>query len=441
MAPVSSPVANTCGACHSAPAGRPFAGGLAIHSPVGSIISSNITPSRKFGIGGYSEQQFARALRMGVRADGANLYPAMPYTSYARLTDDDVHALYAYFEQGVAPVDQSAPDTQLPFPFDIRLSMKVWNLLFLDGDVYQPDPSRSDAWNRGKYLVTGAAHCGECHTPRGFLMEQERSRDLGGGPVDAWKAPNITPDPLSGIGSWANAEIVQYLRTGKVDHKAQAASSMAEAVQDSFQYLTDADLSAIAVYLKTVPVVHDARDKASRFGFGRAFTSVATLRGSRAIAAESGQVDGALLFQANCTTCHSVAAQGSRDNYYPSLFDNSVTGAGDASNLIAAVLYGVHRTVGGTQAFMPGFGGKPNDLGALTDAQIALLGNYVEQHFGNPEVVVTEADVARSRHGGPTSALLPVARLGMGIAGLLALMFFGWAARRALRPRPHKVSR
>lgn len=224
-----------CGACHTTPGGKPFAGGLAITSPVGTIYSTNITPSARFGIGRYSEEQFARALRRGIRSDGANLYPAMPYTSYSIFTDDDVHAIYIYFTQGVPSVDTPAPRTALPFPMNIRASMVGWNLLFLNTQPLPSDPGQSAMWNRGRYLVQGAAHCSACHTPRGFLMQEKTAQEFAGGQVGPWYAPNITSDVNSGIGSWSQDELVQYLSTGDARGKAQAAGSMGEAVEHSFR--------------------------------------------------------------------------------------------------------------------------------------------------------------------------------------------------------------
>ena len=167
-------VAADCAACHTAPNHLPFAGGLPIDTPLGTIYSTNITPSAEFGIGRYTEEQFARALRRGIRGDRAHLYPAMPYTSYAKFTDEDTHALYLYFKLAVAPVDARGPTTELPFPMNIRLSMLGWNWLFLDGHVFTPDPKQSAQWNRGAYLVVGATHCSTCIAPMEPPMTQNR---------------------------------------------------------------------------------------------------------------------------------------------------------------------------------------------------------------------------------------------------------------------------
>jgi mono/diheme cytochrome c family protein len=415
-------IAADCGACHTAPGGKPFAGGLPIDTPLGTIYSTNITPSAGFGIGRYTPDEFSRALRRGIRRDGAHLYPAMPYTSYARFTDDDVRALYAYFTKGVQPVDARAPETALPFPMNIRLSMMVWNFLFLDGNVYAPDPQQSAEWNRGAYLAQGAAHCGTCHTPRGFLMQEEASRALSGAQVGPWYAPNITSDPATGIGSWTREELAAFLRTGRLPGKAQAAGSMAEAVEHSFQHLSAADLDAIATYVKSTPPVQDPAG-GSRFSAGKMFSELSVLRGRDPISSNNdANPSGAALFQGNCASCHSAEGQGSKDGYYPSLFHNSATGAKNPSNLIATILYGVDRTVSGRQAFMPGFGGHPTDSNQLSNRDIAVLGIYVLTHYGAGNITITEQQVAEARRGGPSSLLLPLARGGLAAgAALIAL--------------------
>ncbi|MFK0166425.1 c-type cytochrome [Rhizobium sp. NPDC090279] len=429
-------IASDCSACHTAPGGKPFAGGLAIVSPVGTIFSTNITPSTTAGIGQYSEDQFARAVRRGVRGDGANLYPAMPYTSYNVLTDADIHDLYTYFQHGVEPVDTVPTRTALPFPMNIRLSMMAWNLLFLGNGASEADATQSPEWNRGKYLADGPAHCSTCHTPRGFLMQELSGSYLGGGQVGPWYAPNITSDSGSGIGSWSKDELAQYLSTGSLPGKAQAAGSMGEAVEHSFSKLTQQDVAAIATYIKTVAPLHDASDDQSRFGYGKPFSELASLRGANPIRSDTDlQASGAVLFYGNCASCHQALGQGSKDAYYPSLFHNSATGAANHDNLIATILNGVNRTTPKGQAFMPGFGGKANDINALNDSQVATLANYVIDNYGRTGTPVTPADVAQVRAGGPASSLLLLARIGIAaavVAGLvIILLLVFWRHRRA----------
>jgi fructose 5-dehydrogenase cytochrome subunit len=426
-----------CGACHTAPGGKAFAGGLAISSPVGTIYSTNITPSVQFGIGRYTEEQFARALRRGIRSDGANLYPAMVYTSYSIFTDEDVQALYSYFMRAVPAVDVAGPTTDLPFPMNIRTSMMGWNLLFLNGKPFQSDPQQSEAWNRGRYLVQGAAHCSACHSPRGFLMQEASNRAFAGGQVGPWYAPNVTSDVNSGIGSWSLDELVQYLRTGDARGKAQAAGSMGEAVEHSFQFLTDADLNAIATFVRTLPAIHDPDDQRSRFTFGSASSDLGVLRGRTGIRNDSGDPTGGELFQANCASCHAALAQGSKDGYYPSLFGNSVLGSRNPNNLIAAILNGVERTTSKGQAYMPGFAGGPHDLAALSDQEVVLLGNYLLERYGRPGINLTAKQVAEVRRGGPSSSLVMLARVGVatavGAAALIVVLMVMRARQRKTR--------
>jgi mono/diheme cytochrome c family protein len=420
-----------CGACHTVPGHKAFAGGLPISTPLGTIYSTNITPSADFGIGHYTEQQFSRALRRGIRRDGANLYPAMPYTSYAKFTEDDAHALYAYLTQAVKAVDEPAPPTELPFPMNIRLSMIGWNLLFLNSAAFVPDPAQSVEWNRGAYLAEGAAHCSTCHTPRGFLMQEQSSRALSGSPVGPWYAPNITSDPTSGIGSWTREDLVIFLRSGHLSRKAQAAGSMGEAVNDSFQYLTEADVNAIATYVKSIPAIHNPGDDVSRFVAGKPSSALAVLRGHDGVRSDTdADPTGAQLFDGNCASCHAAEGQGSKDGYYPSLFLNSATGAKNPTNLIAAILYGVNRTISGRQAFMPGFGGHPTDANPLSDRAIVALGNYVLAHYGSASTTITEAEVAEVRRGGPGSPLVALAQAGIAAAVVVVLLGIAFVIRK-----------
>jgi len=409
--------AGDCTACHTAPGGKAFAGGLAIASPVGTIYSSNITPSKSAGIGRYTRDQFAAALRQGIRADGANLYPAMPYTSYAMLSDHDIDALYAYFQKDVRAVDVPPPETHLPFPMNIRLSMTAWNLIFFRHRSFQPDSAQSPEWNRGRYLVDGATHCSTCHTPRGFLMEEQTGRAFSGGQVGAWYAPNITSDKTSGIGSWSKATLIGYLRDG-VAPTARAAGTMGEAVEHSFQYLTAADLDAIATYIGTVAPVSDAKPS-SRFDKGQA--------GSKLASTDAPQ--GAVLFQGNCASCHGPSGEGGKDGYFPALFHNSTTGAAN-SNLVATILNGVNRNTAKGQAFMPGFGGSPKDSMQLSDHEIAMIATYVLTQYG-AAATVTDKDVAIVRQGGPSSPLVLLARIAMGVgAAAVAFLVLGLVWRR-----------
>ncbi|QEO18758.1 c-type cytochrome [Acetobacter vaccinii] len=428
-------VASDCVACHTAPGSKPFAGGLAMKTPLGTIYSTNITPSKTYGIGQYSEADFSRAVRKGIRKDGSNLYPAMPYTAYSYMTDQDIHDLYLYFMKSVQPVESAPPKTALPFPMNIRSSMMFWNILFRNNTIFQPDPQHSAEWNRGAYLAQGPAHCGTCHTPRGFLMQEETSKALGGASLGSWYAPNITSDKISGIGSWSQDSIKTYLKSGHIDGLAQAAGGMGEAVEHSFQHLTEADLNALTTYLVSTQPVRDPADgNLSRFALGLPVSSADRVRGDQPIRSEDNpDISGAELFMGNCASCHNYKAQGSRDGYYPSLWHNSVTGASNPDNLIATILFGVDRHVSGSEAFMPGFGGKKTDAVQLSDEEIAKLTKYVFDTYGRPQVSVSPAQVATIRQGGPKSPLLTLSRFGMMGGGLIIAFACFWGFIRRYR--------
>ena len=425
-------VAADCAACHTAPkGGAAFAGGYAIESPLGTIYASNITPSKTSGIGDYSLEDFTRSLRQGIRKDGAHLYPAMPYTSYTRLSDEDTAALYAYFMHGVAPVDKAAPATALPFPFSIRYSMAVWNALFLKDRRFAPDASQSAEWNRGAYLAGALAHCSSCHTPRNALMaEQEGSAFLAGGSVGAWYAPNITADMNSGIGAWSEAELVKYLKTGVVAGKAQAAGPMAEAVEHSLQHLPDADLKAIAVFLKQTPAIAGDDDR-PRFSYGKPSASEIDQRGLT-----TGVDVGWRVFSGSCAHCHQANGGGTDNGEYPSLFHNTATGADRADNLVAAILHGVDRTVQGQHPFMPPFGDDGSYTERLSDSEIAAVSNYVLSQYGNPALHVSAAQVATQRSGGARpllARLQPFMLPGMVLVVFILIALVVLAARRRAR--------
>lgn len=432
-------VAADCSACHTSGIdGQPYAGGYSIMSPIGAIFSTNITPSKTAGIGDYSEQQFARAVREGVRSDGAHLYPAMPYTAYVGMTDEDLHALYMYFMEEVKPVDDVGRRTALPFPFNIRLSMMFWNLLFLDKNRFKPDPAQSREWNRGKYLADVLAHCGTCHTPRNALMAEDSRRTYGGASLGNWFAPNITSDPVSGIGAWSDDELVQYLATGRVHGKAQAGGGMAEAVTMSLQYLPADDLKAIVTYLRSVPPQEDEAQEKPGFEFGAPAPFEEHLRGASPSDSPSHPQSGEALYSAYCASCHQVNGAGTPDQRYPSLFHNTATGRNNPDNLVTAILVGVQREIGGKQVFMPRFD-EESYVQSLSDEQVATISNYVLQQFGNPAIAVSAERVAQLRAGGTPSPLVALARFSVPacvVVGLLALVAIGiWQIRRRQRLR------
>ena len=418
-------IAADCDACHRSPQGQAMAGGRAIASPLGNIIASNITPSLRAGIGDYSQADFARALRQGINKQGVHLYPAMPYTSYAKLTDDDIHALYLYFMHGVKEDDHLTPATHLAFPFNLRAMMSVWNRLFADPHVFQPQAQASALVNRGDYLVNGLAHCDTCHTPRNALMGAQANQGLAGGSVGSWYAPNITPDPIAGIGRWSDDELAEYLTTGRAGNKAQAAGPMAEAIEQSLQYLRPEDIRAIIAYLRQIPAIKSEQSLA-RDQYGSPADDEARYR------ADSQADAGWKVYASTCANCHQP--NGAGNAFYPALFNNTATGAENADNLITVILEGVQRQTQGHPIAMPGYGEQASFTDRLSDQQIADVSNYVLKRFGNPQLQVTPQDVAQQRHGGkkPLIASITLSSL---LTALVALLVLGVLAIRFWRKK------
>jgi mono/diheme cytochrome c family protein len=255
--------AGGCVSCHTAAGGQPLAGGRALATPFGTFYSPNITPDPDTGIGRWTDAQFLRALREGVRPDGANYFPVFPYPSFTGITDGDALAIKAYLFS-VPPVRQQNRAHDIGFPFSWRFLQTGWKLLFFTPGPFQPVPERSTAYNRGAYLATALAHCGECHTPRNILGAMRSSLRLAGTPdgPDGQLVPNITPDPGTGIGKWEKGDVVELLKTGTTPEQSKVKGAMRETIQDGLKYLSDADLEAVADYLFAQPsIVHDVTPK------------------------------------------------------------------------------------------------------------------------------------------------------------------------------------
>lgn len=377
-----------CVACHTTKDGKPFAGGLAFKTPMGTLYSPNITPDKATGIGSWTDEEFLRALHEGKGKNGENLYPAFPYTSYTLLKDDDVKAIKAYLFS-LPAVHQPNRENDMPFPFNQRWGLWFWNLVNFDGQRFEPDSSKDAQWNQGAYFVEALGHCGECHTPRNITMGMKDSKAYAGTEIDGWTAFNITSDPHAGIGGWSQEQIVQYLRSGHVDGKAQAAGPMAEVIENSTRHLTDSDLNAMAVYLRTLKPLNPDDETKSRSDWGQPATSVNTLRGMPFTA--DNNTEGARLYLGNCASCHSFTGEGVQDGYYPSLMKNSVVGASTPNNLINVILHGVSRKTNDGEVFMPGF------ANTLTDEQVVSLSNYLLQQFGQPALNIKADDVKSLR--------------------------------------------
>lgn len=427
-----------CGACHRTveQGGALFSGGYAIDSPMGRIISSNITPSKTHGIGDYTEQQLADALRKGINAKGQHLYPAMPYTAYQGMSDADIHALYVYLQQGVKPVDKAVPATELAFPFNVRALMFGWNLLFLDASSATWPADADEPLKRGQYLVDTLGHCGACHTPRNAFMAEDSSRYLAGAALGGWVAPNITSDQASGIGSWSNDELAGFLKNGHVTNKAQAAGGMAEAVENSLRFLSDGDLHAMASYLKTVPAIASAHPvlSAPRTVVPVDMTTLEVGQGDQASLANASETDGARLYNAACASCHGRDGQGTADAFYPSLSQNTALTGGQPNNLVMAIIEGISRKGADLEVNMPALGGD------LNDQQIAAIANYSLQRFGNPALNVSEQEVAQLRRGGDVPLLVTAMPYVLWLGGVLGVAMVCWLVlARVKRKREREI--
>lgn len=365
-------IASDCTACHTMPESKlPLAGGYSISTPFGGIYASNITPDSETGIGSWTERDFFRAVRHGKGKEGEHLYPAMPYNAYVKLTDQDMHDLWMYL-RSVKPIHYQVPETNLGFPYNIRLAMMGWNLLFFKNAGFQADSTQTAEWNRGAYLVEGPEHCAACHTAKN-LIGGDSSDYLQGGNLGEWHAPDITPNPHIGIGNWSEQQVVDYLKLGS-NHVAVASGPMAEAVTNSTQHLTDADLKAIAVYLKQVPA------------------SATTL--PQPLAMDNAQMKmGENVYSANCTACHNSDGKGI-PNLAASLAGNPGLLADDASSIITTVLQGGRGAVtlgNPTSGAMPSFAWK------LSDEQVAAVATYLRNSWGNAAKPVSADDVADKR--------------------------------------------
>lgn len=379
--------AGDCMACHSLPKGQPYAGGLALKTPLGNVYSTNISPDPDTGIGRWTQRDFSRALRRGVSRDGHNLYPAMPYPSYAKLRDEDVAALYAYFMQGVAAVrqDNRAPD--FGFPLNLRWPLKLWNLVFLDPVPYRDKPGRDAEWNRGAYLTQGLGHCGSCHTPRGVGF-QEKALDeggaayLSGAPLDGWFASNLGGDPRTGLGRWSAQSVAAFLRGGANEY-ASAFGSMTDVINNSTQYLSDADIGAMVVYLKSLPA-HGAAPAAD---IAAASEAMADPAGRRSVAA------GARLYGEYCVHCHGVNGRGAAPLLAPLAGNPNVTEA-RAVSLINVTLNGTPDLVlRGLPAAYP----MPAFAQVLSDREVADVLTYVRASWGEGAPPVAAREVAKLR--------------------------------------------
>ncbi len=353
--------AGNCAGCHTAPGGPAYGGGLGLETGFGLAFSTNISPDSATGIGTWSEAAFARAMREGVSRDGSHLLPAFPYTHFARLTDRDVQALYAFFMTRRAVV---APDrvNTLPFPLNVRALQAGWKLLYFDRGPFRPAPSKDEAWNRGAYLAEGITHCAACHTPRNRAGAERHDAPYAGAPYDGWQAPALSaanPAPMP----WTQQDLYDYLRTGESALHGVAAGAMAGVVHAGLVGLPDDDVQALARYFA------DLNGSAARAP--DAASALARAASRRGIDAGQETTPGANLYLAACASCHYSSASRPQSAQAGLALSTSVT-ADDPGNFIQTVLQGI-GSAGTPGPYMPGF------AAALTDDDIALLAAYVRR--------------------------------------------------------------
>ncbi|MEB2610827.1 cytochrome c [Burkholderia cenocepacia] len=357
-------LAGDCAVCHTAPGGATNAGGLALDTPFGTIYTTNLTPDPETGIGNWSYPAFARAMREGISRDGSHLYPAFPYTAFAKLSEPDLLALYAYL-MSQPPVKHVPPRTKLPFPLDQRRLVAGWNWLFHDARPFAPDPARSAMWNRGKYLVDGAGHCGACHTPRNALgAEKGGLAYLSGGEAEGWVAPPLVASPASPV-PWTEGALFDYLRTGFSAQHGVAAGPMAPVVA-GLAALPESDVRAIAHYLASLsPPVDAAIAAAAADRQARGAETLATL----------GLENGRRAFDAACAVCHAESGGVGHFGVRPLMGLNTSVSQATPDNLLRVLHHGIDQPATDRLGYMPGFGD------AFDDRQMAELAAYIRARY------------------------------------------------------------
>jgi mono/diheme cytochrome c family protein len=363
--------AGDCASCHTADPAKPFAGGKRIDTPFGGIYSPNLTPDRDTGLGAWSDDAFYRALRFGVARDGSRYYPAFPYPNFTKLTRQDIFAIRAYLAT-LTPVRNTPRAPELRWPLNYRVVMRGWNWLFFKPGILMPDQQKSPEWNRGRYLVEGVSHCGACHTPKNVFGADRRGQAYGGNRVAGMFAPRLDAAERSGLKSWSVEDIAEYLQSGR-NGRSHAGELMSEVVVNSTSKMSDADVRAIAVYLKDLPA-------------GAPEPKVTPPPWAQMAAGEK-------LYNGACIACHEDDGSGA-PRVYPPLPDNANLQSADASSTLRIILDGA-QTV--TTPRAPNKGSMPGYAAKMTDQQIADVTNYIRNAWGNAAPLVTADQVAKAR--------------------------------------------
>ncbi len=365
-----------CISCHTVAGGAPYAGGRAFDlGNMGVLYAPNITPDKETGSGTWSDDDFRAALQIGVGKGGVHLYPAFPYTSFTKLSDDDALAIKAYLFS-LKPVHSVPPPNAMHFPYNQRWLMAYWSWLFNPNERLTNDSAQSPEWNRGRYLVEALGHCGECHTPRNFLQALDNSRAYAGAVQQKWKAYDISSDKDTGIGNWTDDAIASYLSTGFAENHGPASGPMAEAISNSLRFLSQQDIHAMVAYLRTTKPVASA---------------VAVAANGNA-PSESQLAMGRQVYARECANCHR--RDGSSTNVaYEALKGADSLKDPEAINLTQTVLYGSHLDTANGPVTMLGFGK------GLTNAEVAAVVAYTSQQIGGHGAALSAQDVAGRREG------------------------------------------
>lgn len=362
--------AGDCAGCHTADPAKPLAGGKKIDTPFGAIYTPNLTPDRDTGLGGWSDEDFWRALRHGVAPDGSRYYPAFPYPNFTKLIRQDILAIRAYLAT-LEPVRNKVPPPELRWPLNHRFLMRGWNYLFFTPGIIMPDQAKSVAWNRGQYLVEGLAHCGACHTPKNRFGADRSDHAFGGAPVLGMFAPRLDGAERSGLKSWSVDDIVEYLQSGR-NARSHAGELMSEVVLNSTSKMSDGDVRAIAVYLKDLPsgppepaVTPPPPEQMAR---------------------------GEKIYRGACIACHELDGSGA-PRIYPPLPGNTNLQSADPASAIRIMLDGAQSIV------TPRAPNKGEMLAypKLSDQEIADVVTFIRNSWGNAAPVVTAEQVAKAR--------------------------------------------
>ncbi|THD81727.1 MAG: c-type cytochrome [Phenylobacterium sp.] len=370
-----------CEACHTVEGGAPYAGGRPFKTPFGTMYSPNITPDRATGLGTWSDADFLRAVHKGIAKDGERLYPSFPYEAYTLMSDDDVLAIKAYLFS-LPPTHAVAPPDALAFPFNHRPLMAVWSLIYNPDHRFQPRADRSPEWNRGAYLAEALAHCGDCHTARNLAQALDNRRKFGGAVTAGWRAYNITADRSSGVGSWTDDEIAEYLHAGHAAGHGSAGGPMAEAVDLSLSNLTPGDTRALVAYLRSVPAIHTPDLPAPK--------AEAASEMPKQMAAGAANPRGRQVFEGACASCHGWSGVSPLTDL-ATLTGNRAVNDPTAINVAQIVISGARRETPNGAVVMPAFGRT------YSDDEIAAVANYVTARFGSTPSSITAKQVAKFR--------------------------------------------